>query len=577
MPYTTSLPLSSARRLWQAFLLARFLVAAVLAALLTTQTWTATGMPQSMSWQWLLVTLYLVTALLGWALLRKKPPADQWGWPWLLLLMADIATVCLLQSMQTGKILYTPLLALPVLTASVLGSMRMALATTSGITFLLLGTDIHRALTMPSVGNEHYLQTASTCAGFFAVAYLTHLLSQRLAFQERQARKSRQSARTQAQVNSLIIEQLTEGVLVIDSTYEVHMANPAACDLLSFDHPNAQNLSRNPAWRPLCELVDHSFSLGQAHSCHVHLLSPSQAPMGLYVRTWLTNDLSQHRKLFGMDSDNGADSVLLPSAWLCVMFLSDLREIEAQMRTEKMAAMGRMSAAVAHEIRNPLAAIVQANALLAEDLEQPDQKRLSHMVEQNAQRLARIAEEVLDIARVQQQIQHAHSNTLALDTELTTIWHDWLQQDPQHRTGVFNPQCLHAHVVFDAEHLRRVVINLLDNASRHCAQHRDSLQLTSGPSSDQRFWMQVWSEGPPLDASVQKHLFEPFFSSQSRSTGLGLFICRELCQRHGGSIVYQRLQRLTSRGKCEGNAFTVHFHGTLQQGNNASLFDPIVV
>ena len=86
---------------------------------------------------------------------------------------------------------------------------------------------------------------------------------------------------------------------------------------------------------------------------------------------------------------------------LCVMFLQDLREMEARVRTEKLAAMGRMSAAVAHEIRNPLAAIAQANALLDEDLTDPAQKRLTLMVRQNAKRLARIVDEILNVARVE--------------------------------------------------------------------------------------------------------------------------------------------------------------------------------
>lgn len=240
--------------------------------------------------------------------------------------------------------------------------------------------------------------------------------------------------------------------------------------------------------------------------------------------------------------------------------------------------MGRMSAAIAHEIRNPLAAIVQANALLAEELTQPTQQRLSNMVEQNAQRLARIAEDVLDIARVQQQIQYSDSRTLMLDSELSQIWQEWQQQNAQCQQGIFSPNCPDGSVAFDNEHLRRLVVNLLDNAGRHStAQHKDALQLITGTTTDDQFWMQVWSEGPPLEASVEKHLFEPFFSSQSRSTGLGLFICRELCQRHGGSINYSRMDRPTTRGIQAGNTFTVHMRGRVLHSDTPSLFDPLTV
>jgi two-component system sensor histidine kinase PilS (NtrC family) len=69
--------------------------------------------------------------------------------------------------------------------------------------------------------------------------------------------------------------------------------------------------------------------------------------------------------------------------------------------------------------------------------------------------------------------------------------------------------------------------------------------------------LSVWSDGPPMDQSVERHLFEPFFSSESRSSGLGLYICRELCESHGGTITYQRSVRLARGVATEGNEFLI--------------------
>ncbi len=549
-------------RLWRGFLTGRVMVAL---ALLMLQ-----GVAQAINQAPAPAVLAVCVAYLGAAVLlrilaRHALPSPGAGAQWLPSIGVDLAAICALQLLQAGAMNFTPLFGLPILMAAVLGTLTLALGTTAAVTLLLLGWAWWQGSGVTGDDAPRYLQSALTGTGYFIVSYLVHQLASRLAREQEVAQQSRVAARVQTQVSALVIQNLTDGVLVVDENDTVRTANPAGLQLLGGATAPALpfTLAAESPWSPLIILARRTFRQEQPQTADVDLLHPGQSPTGLHVRTWLTSTREAAREA--------------QTERLCVMFLHDLREMEARLRTEKLAAMGRMSAAVAHEIRNPLAAIVQANALLEEDLHDPAQKRLAHMVQQNADRLARIAEEVLDIARVQHQISHAPASTLPLDEAVAQIWSDWQAQDPARRRAVVALGAGAAQVEFDAEHLRRVLVNLLDNALRYMGPEPDSLAVATRTAPSGQVSLQVWSDGAPMDKSVERHLFEPFFSSESRSSGLGLYICRELCQRHGASISYQRLNRGTARGEIGGNAFTVGFRRTTRPSESATLFDTIVV
>ncbi|WP_010459601.1 ATP-binding protein [Acidovorax radicis] len=549
-------------RLWRGFLTGRVMVALALLVLQGAgQVINQATEPAVLA----VCAAYLVAAIMLRVLARHSPPSPGVGPQWLPSIGLDLAAITALQLLNAGTMNYTPLFGLPILMAAVLGTLTLALGTTAGVTLLLLGWAWWLGSGTAGDDAPRYLQSALTGTGYFIVSYLVHQLATRLAREQEVAQQSQVTARVQTQVSALVIQNLTDGVLVVDESDVVRIANPAGLQLLGgASLPELPFILASEApWNPLVILARRTFRQEQSQTADVDLLHPGQSPTGLHVRTWLTSTREAARQT--------------QTERLCVMFLHDLREMEARLRTEKLAAMGRMSAAVAHEIRNPLAAIVQANALLEEDLHDPAQKRLAHMVQQNADRLARIAEEVLDIARVQHQISHAPASTLPLDETVSQVWNDWQAQDPVQRRAVVMLEAGNTQVEFDTEHLRRVLVNLLDNALRYVGQEPDSLTVTTRTLPSGQTSLQVWSDGAPMDKSVERHLFEPFFSSESRSSGLGLYICRELCQRHGASISYQRLTRTTLRGEVGGNAFTIGFRRTTRPAEAATLFDTIVV
>lgn len=527
---------SAFQRLWRGFMTARVTIAIVLLLLfLAVRSLGGTGNPNG--WIIGLCLTYLVAAAAVRAFTRPLPPGRAFDPQWVYTIGVDLLVFATLQFLQAAGLNYLPLFALPVLTGSVLGSGVLALATAAGVTLLLLADAWISALQPGQEYAARFLQAGLTGIGYFAVALLANQLAARLAREERTARRSQVVARTQAQVNELVIEHLGDGVLVVGMDSRVYAANPAARRMLGctpVEVPIPFALSLRPAWRSLLELAERTFVMHDAQVAELALVPATGERQLVHVRTRLTQ---------AEDPQSGS---------LCVVFLEDLREMEARLRTEKLAAMGRMSAAVAHEIRNPLAAIAQANALLDEELADPGQRQLSAMVRQNAQRLSHIVEEILDIARVQQ--QGSASSSVLLDDATSRICAEWAaHMHAQERLRV-QADAAGVRVVFHEEHLRRVLVNLLDNAIRYARAQPGAIRVATRVTASEA-WLTVWSDGPPIEQGVQRHLFEPFFSSESRSSGLGLYICRELCERHGAAIGYRRAPG--APGGTDGNEFFV--------------------
>ncbi|MBI5278202.1 MAG: PAS domain-containing sensor histidine kinase [Burkholderiales bacterium] len=541
-------------RVWRGFMSARVIIAVALMLLL--------GLLYSLvptrgvnDWLMGLCVTYMAAAILVRLFMRAVPPGKAFDPQWVSTIGIDLLAFSTLQFLQAGGVNYLPLFALPVLTAGVMGSTLLAMGTTAAVTLLLLVDAWLWVLHVPDDMASRFTQAGLTGVGYFAVALLANQLAQRLASEESEARRSRAAAHMQAQVNELVVEHLGDGVLVLGAEAQVYSANPAARRLLGCESdvlamPFA--LGSRPAWRPLLDIARRTIAELLPQAGEVALVTAPGERHLVNVRTRLTEPQRA-----------SAQS-------LCVMFLEDLREVEAKLRTEKLAAMGRMSAAVAHEIRNPLAAIAQANALLEEELSDPTQRQLSALVQQNVRRLSHIVEEILDLARVQQQ-QAAPPASLALDEVAGVVCDDWVRQVQAGASRLYLQQeARGVQVAFEPEHLRRVLVNLLDNAIRYAGQEPDSIRVTTEAATETA-WLRVWSDGPPIEQGVQRHLFEPFFSSESRSSGLGLYICRELCERHGAAIGYRRAPAVD--GVREGNEFFVVFQRPRRLVGGSAPFD----
>jgi two-component system sensor histidine kinase PilS (NtrC family) len=521
--------------LYRAFVAARAALSVVLLATEVLITWFGTRQRTDIvlavcaAYALAALALWLVPELLGRApatgtRLRRRQ--------WLATIGVDLLAFTTLHLLTGGSALnYSALLVLPALMAGVLTPRRQALGVSAaGTLVLLLAAWFNGAAAAPLL----LTQAGLAGAGLFVVSLLAGELSGRLTREERTARGSLELARQQAQLNRLVLQEMQDGVMVVDRRGRVRAANPAVRLLLGEPQITLTEsfaLTGVAAWEPLVAAVDRAFADGTWPEGGRDVTLP-RAAVG---RSGPRDGSTQLRLRVRFTQRQGSSE---PEEY-CVLFLEDLRSVQARARQEKLAAMGRVSAGIAHEIRNPLAAILQANALLAEDAKDPQERQLTRIVAENAERLKRIVDDVMEVA------PGARTEPAPLDAsvQVAAICSEWARVVGL-RLGTDSAVQIHLPaqalgVVFDGEHLRRVLVNLLDNALRHGSAAPGAVQVRLAEFGDQRALLTVVSDGEVIPPEVERHLFEPFFSTRSRGTGLGLYICRELCERYGASIDYR--------------------------------------
>ncbi|MHC8307376.1 sensor histidine kinase [Pseudomonas sp. PB3P13] len=392
-----------------------------------------------------------------------------------------------------------------------------------GLSFLL-------NLSHPASPND-YLQVGTLGALCFAAALLVQGLVQRLEVSETLAEQRASEVMGLEALNALILQRMRTGILVLDDQRRVQLANHSALSLLGRSHLEGQRLEDCSS-----DLVER---------LQLWRNNPTLRPQSVKSPT---NGIELQPSFIALDQSFTPQTLV---------FLEDIAQIAQHAQQLKLAGLGRLTAGIAHEIRNPLGAISHAAQLLreSEELNSAD-RRLTQIIQDHSQRMNRVIENVLQLSR------HQQTEPQRLDLK------PWLEQFvAQTRESAIDRQHIHLRIgsgdlrtLMDPNQLTQILDNLVRNAWRHSAQEHDQAQvwlnLFVDPDS-QLPVIEILDDGAGVAPEQQAHLFEPFFTTSAQGTGLGLYLSRELCESNQA--------RLDFKPRQDGGCFRITFaHGRKQ-------------
>ena len=353
----------------------------------------------------------------------------------------------------------------------------------------------------------------------FITAILSAYTAKRLKESEKIAKVASQELENIVQLNEHIIQSMRTGIMVIKNNGVILMNNNAALELLGLTSIQQSSNLKNISIDLYNRFVDWNNDSIQNHQ-------PIQQKQGLPdIQPGFSHiDRSRipHEKIKGRT----------------LIFLEDATQLTQRFQQVKLASLGRLTASIAHEIRNPLAAINHAGQLLGETTADAADKKLTEIINTQAKRLNNLVENVLQLSRQQR------------GTPETINIHHWLLQ---FREEFITTQSLQAYqiqirikpdntvILFDSNQLHQVMWNLCTNAINHSHMDKANIMINIQgeiDSESQRPYIDIIDNGQGIDKDAQANIFDPFFTTSSEGTGLGLYITKEVIESNRAKIRY---------------------------------------
>ena len=453
--------------------------------------------------------VYIVLTIVTLALIRlQRPPFNtQVG----IQIGTDIVCIVLMSYASGGASSNLAVLLLVSLAAAGLicrGRITLFFAALASIAVLL---EHSFSVLTQDVQVAQYMQAGLLSTAYFAVAWVAHTLSKYAVASEKLAAIRGVDLSNLAEANRLVIQDMPDGVLLVDERGVVRQWNPGAARLLGYEFSSERKETLS-ACSPLLEALYGVWRLSRSNRDEVLNLPVTHS--AIRVRF-----LSVQR-----EGSGGA-----------VVVLEDMQRVQAQAQQVKLAALGRLTANIAHEVRNPLSSISYAAELLQEGEQLEGQARLFNIILDNAFRLNSIVLDVLQVNR-RDRVQKVAFN---LAEQLP-----YFVENLQHADGFtakiieieVAPMCM---VNFDRGHFDQILWNLCRNALRHCQRQAGSVKLHAKCSDDGRTVLEICNDGATIPLELVQRLFEPFFTTTVGGTGLGMYISRELCEANGAQLEYR--------------------------------------
>lgn len=427
----------------------------------------------------------------------------------LLHFTADLVAVCLLVSRTGGVSGGLGILLLPPLIGcSLVLPLRLALVLAATASLSMLGEEGLRQIKALSFNSSDFSQVGLLGLMLFATGLGAAMVGQRARRSEAAAERVGTEFFNLTQLNENIIAEMHAGVLVVDADGLIRTANTAA-----------QRLTAGGAWpqQPLALTLP---------ALHQQLLRWQQGDN----RSIAAIPGSAGRELLPRFTRLGLDE-RSPT----LIMLEDAAELRAQAQQLKLAALGRLSANIAHEIRNPLSAITQAGQLLGEAGLAPGDQRLVDMIQRHAVRIEQIVRSVLEISR-RAPAARAILGLRDVILRSTSLYHEAHPQEP--RPIELGDVPLTLSIAFDPDQLQQVLFNLWDNSFEHGGEGIMIL-LEAGIDAESGLpYLDIRDNGPGIPSALVERIFEPFFTTHHAGTGLGLYLCRELCEYNQALLRY---------------------------------------